>query len=109
VLPPSDPGPGANCDADTGMRDPAQNRVPPPPVRFLVDAPTAAALLGISERAFHSLRKRTDFPQDATIALGPRCMRFRVDAVLAFAMSLVSPTPRSEPSQLRRSRAELSE
>jgi predicted DNA-binding transcriptional regulator AlpA len=104
VLPPSDPEPGANCDADSGMRDLAHDRVRPPPARFLVDAPTAAALLAISERAFHSLRKRSDFPQDATIILGPRCVRFRLDAVLAFAMSLVSSTPRSEPSQLRRSR-----
>jgi predicted DNA-binding transcriptional regulator AlpA len=104
VLPPSDPEPGANCDADSGIRDSAHDRVRPPPARFLVDAPTAAALLAISERAFHSLRKRSDFPQDATIILGPRCVRFRLDAVLAFAMSLVSPTPRSEPSQLRRSR-----
>jgi predicted DNA-binding transcriptional regulator AlpA len=109
MLPPSDLEPGANLDADSGMRDSAHDRVRPPPARFLVDAPTAAALLAISERAFHSLRKRSDFPKDATIILGPRCVRFRLDAVLAFAMSLVSPTPRSEPSQLRRRREELSE
>ena len=108
MLRPSDPEPGANCDADSGMRDSAHDRMRPPPVRFLVDAPTAAASLAISERAFHSLRKRSDFPQDATIILGPRCVRFRLDVLHTFAVSLVA-IPQSEPRQLREGRKSHSE
>ena len=70
---------------------------------ILVNAPAAAAALSISERAFHSLRKRPDFPQDATVVIGPRCVRFRLEALYVFARSLVS-MPRGEPKQLRRSR-----
>jgi len=73
------------------------------PALILVDAPAAAAALSISERAFHSLRKRPDFPQDATVVIGPRCVRFRLEALYVFARSLVS-MPRGEPKQLRRSR-----
>jgi len=71
--------------------------------RILVDARTAALALSISKRAFHSLRKRPDFPQDATVVLGPRCVRFRTEAIRAFALSLVCP-PRGEPAQLQGSR-----
>jgi hypothetical protein len=70
---------------------------------ILVDAPTAAAALSISERTFHSLRKRADFPQNATAVVGPRCVRFHVDALKAFAASLES-TPPKGPRQLRASR-----
>jgi len=108
VLPPSDPESEANCDVDSRMRDSAHDRERAPPVRFLVDAPTAAASLAISERAFHSLRKRSDFPQDATIILGPRCVRFRFDVLHTFAVSLVA-IPQSEPRQLREARKNHSE
>jgi len=69
------------------------------PAPILVDAPTAAATLWVSERAFHSLRKRSDFPQNATVVLGPRCVRFRLEALHTFALSLAS-APRCEPRQL---------
>jgi predicted DNA-binding transcriptional regulator AlpA len=68
------------------------NRRPTPEglARILLNAPAAAAALSISERTFHSLRKRPDFPRSATVVFGPRCVRFRVDALRAFALSLGS-------------------
>ena len=63
-----------------------------PVAPILVDAPAAAAALGISERAFHSLRKRSDFPGDATVVFGPHCVRFRLEALHAFALVLASVT-----------------
>jgi hypothetical protein len=74
-----------------------------PPKPILIDASSAAAALSISERAFHSLRKRPDFPKDATVVIGPRCIRFRVETLHSFVLSLVK-KPQSEPIQLRRSR-----
>jgi hypothetical protein len=71
--------------------------------RILLDAPAAAEALSISERAFHGLRKRPDFPRDATVVLGPRTVRFRVDVLYTFARTLVS-DPQDEPPQLQRSR-----
>lgn len=85
-------------------RDSARGRSEP----ILVDAPSAAAALSISERAFHSLRKRPDFPKHATVVLGPRCVRFRLDALCAFTSSLVA-IPQSEPRQLQQSRKVRSE
>jgi len=103
VWPPSNSVPGANRDAAFEARTAAHDRARAMPVPILVDAPTAAAVLSISERAFHGLRKRADFPQNATVVLGPRCVRFRLDALQTFAFSLVS-VPQSEPRQLRRRR-----
>lgn len=82
---------------------PIADRAIAPPVRLLVDAPTAAAALSISERTFHSLRKRSDFPQGATVVLGNRCVRFHLDALQAFVRSLTT-VPQSEPKQLQESR-----
>ncbi len=61
-----------------------------PVAPILVDAPAAAAALGVSERAFHGLRKRSDFPRDATVVFGPHCVRFRLEALYAFAHFLAS-------------------
>jgi hypothetical protein len=61
-----------------------------PVAPILVDAPAAAAALRISERAFHGLRKRSDFPRDATVVFGPHCVRFRLEALHAFALLLAS-------------------
>lgn len=80
---------------------PIVDRAIGPPVRLLVDAPTAAAAMSISERTFHSLRKRSDFPSGATVVLGTRCVRFRLDALRAFVSSLAA-APLSEPKQLQR-------
>ena len=67
-------------------------------VPILVDAPSAAAVFSISERAFHTLRRRSDFPGDATVVLGARCVRFRLEALHAFAQFLAS-TPKIETRQ----------
>ena len=108
MLPPSSSGPSANSDSALGTPESAHDRARATPARFLVDAPAAAAALAISERTFHTLRKRADFPRNATVVVGPRCVRFRLDALHTFAMSLVS-TPQSEPRQLRESRKIRSE
>jgi hypothetical protein len=78
VRPPSSSNSSADCDSARGKSEP-----------ILVDAPSAAAALSISERAFHSLRKRPDFPKNATVVIGPRCIRFRVETLHAFVLSLV--------------------
>ena len=90
------PPSSSNSSAD---RDSARETSEP----ILVDARSAAATLSISERAFHSLRKRPDFPKNATVVIGPRCIRFRVETLHAFVLSLVK-EPQGEPIQLRRSR-----
>jgi hypothetical protein len=58
---------------------------------------------GVRGRSFHRLRKRNDFPQSATVVLGPRCVRYRREALQAFALSFAS-APRGEPEQLTRAR-----
>jgi predicted DNA-binding transcriptional regulator AlpA len=103
VSPPSSSKGSANRDSVFWMRETTRDRARPMPEPILVDAPTAAATLSISKRAFHSLRKRLDFPQNATVVLGPRCVRFRLEALHTFALSLAS-TPRREPEQRPRSR-----
>jgi hypothetical protein len=103
VWPPPRSDPSANHGAASRTPETEHERVRAAPVRFLVDAPAAAAVLSISERKFHSLRKRADFPQDATVILGPRCVRFRLDALQTFAISLVA-IAQTEPRQLRESR-----
>jgi len=70
---------------------------------ILVSAAGAAVMLGMSKRSFHRLRKRRDFPQNATIVFGPRCVRYRREAVQAFAQSFAS-APQAEPEQLKRGR-----
>jgi hypothetical protein len=97
MRPPSSSKPIADRDSARGTSEP-----------ILVDAPSAAAALSISERTFHSLRKRPDFPRHATVVLGPRCVRFRLDALCAFTSFLVA-IPRSEPRQLQESRKGRSE
>ena len=104
MWPPSSSVPGADPDAAFGARAAAHDRARATPVPILVDAPTAAAVLSISERAFHSLRKRSDFPQNATVVLGPRCVRFHLEALHTFALSLV-PVPQGDARQPRRSRS----
>jgi len=72
---------------------------------ILVDVHGASILLTLSERGFHELRKRPDFPPDATVILGPRAVRFRVDVLSRYAQELSTNTaPHSEPEQLRRAR-----
>jgi len=70
---------------------------------MLVDAASAAVMFGVSKRSFHRLRKRSDFPQNATVVFGPRCVRYRLEALQAFAQSFASAS-QAEPGQLRRCR-----
>ena len=79
----------------------SQERAQTAPI--LVDAAGAAIALCLSKRSFHRLRKRIDFPTNATVVLGPRCVRYRLEALQAFAASLAS-EPQREPEQLQRSR-----
>ena len=70
---------------------------------ILVNAARAAAMLGVSKRSFHRLRKRRDFPHNATVVFGPRCVRYRFEALQTYAQSFAS-APRGEPEQLKRGR-----
>jgi len=73
--------------------------------KILVDAQHSAELFDLSERGFHMLRQRPDFPPDAEVRLGPRAVRFRVDVLLRFATELAAKTVReAEPEQLTRAR-----
>ena len=81
---------------------------PPEPERFpreaiLLDLRGAAAAFKISKRLFQALRKRADFPENATVVIGPRCVRFRVQALQQFALSMAS-SPQSSPRQGPRGR-----
>ena len=102
MLPSSDCKPGDNCSASQKIAR-LLDRARATPVLILLDAPTAAAALSISERAFHQLRKRSDFPRHATVVLGPRCVRFRVEALHTFTLSLAE-EPADEPRPPPRSR-----
>lgn len=69
-----------------------------------VDAVRGAVLLGISERAFHELRKRPDFPRPVAL-FGPRRPRWRTADLYKWLTTL--PTIDSnerEPARLARGR-----
>jgi hypothetical protein len=89
VWPPPRPGKTAN-----------RRLAPQTPAPILLSAPAAAAALSISERAFHTLRKRPDFSSNATVVFGPRCVRFRVEVLQEFVRSLES-TPSGGSRRLR--------
>jgi len=61
---------------------------------------TWAAEWNCSARKVHQLRKHPQFPVDATVVLGPRAVRFRVERLAHFAAILAQETPPSEPRQL---------
>ena len=72
---------------------------------ILLDAVGSAQLLSLSERGFHLLRKRPDWPPDAEVRLGPRCVRFRVDVLRRYAAELAGKTVADgEPEQLKAAR-----
>jgi hypothetical protein len=72
---------------------------------ILTDARGAGELFTISERGFHMLRKRPDFPPDADVRLGPRAVRFRVDVLVRYATELSAKSiAQGEPEQLKRAR-----
>ena len=73
--------------------------------KILADARHSAELFDLSERGFHMLRQRPDFPPDAEVRLGPRAVRFRVDVLTRYAVELASKTAtQPEPEQLKRAR-----
>jgi predicted DNA-binding transcriptional regulator AlpA len=72
---------------------------------LLIDAAGGAELLGVSERQFHNLRKREDFPK-AVDGLGSRTVRWRVADLQAWVDRLPSAAAvAAEPAQLRRGKA----
>ena len=76
-----------------------------PPSAILVDVSEWARLWATSEMSIQRLRKDPDFPADATVQLGPRSVKFRLDRVIAFAQILAARRQRQpEPERLRRSR-----
>jgi hypothetical protein len=78
--------------------------------KILVNATEAAELFGVSERSFHLIRARPDFPNDAEVCLGPRMVRFRVQILERYAADLAAKTVRrSEPPQLKRGRQDRRE
>lgn len=72
---------------------------------ILTDARGAAERFALSERGFHMLRQRPDFPPDAEVRLGPRAVRFRVEVLVRYAAELAAKTvAQGEPEQLKRAR-----
>jgi predicted DNA-binding transcriptional regulator AlpA len=69
---------------------------------FLVSATDGARLLGVSERTFHELRHRPDFPQARQ--LGPRCIRYSVEELKVWASALPRQGPQPEPLSLAQKR-----
>jgi hypothetical protein len=73
--------------------------------KILVDAPGGADLLDCSERQFHMLRKRPDWPADCEVVLGPRARRYRVVVLERYAAELAAKSvAQNEPAQLKRAR-----
>jgi hypothetical protein len=73
--------------------------------RILADAKHSAELFDLSERGFHMLRRRADFPSDAEVRLGPRAVRFRVDVLVRYAAELSAKRIiHAEPAQLKHAR-----
>ncbi len=73
------------------------------PQSILVDARKGATLLDVSERQYHELRKRPEFP--APKILGPRCVRWVRAELESFALTLHDVRDRYGPEQLRRARS----
>jgi predicted DNA-binding transcriptional regulator AlpA len=74
---------------------------------LLLDSRQSAQFLGISVRKFHAMR--AELPQP--VVLGARCVRWRMEELLAFVHGLQAANePRMEPPQLRagRQRRQLS-
>jgi predicted DNA-binding transcriptional regulator AlpA len=73
--------------------------------RLTVDAVDAADLLGVSERTFHTLRKRPGFPRPIAL-LGPRRPRWRTVDLYHWINAVPTiDVDAPEPGRLARSRA----
>jgi hypothetical protein len=76
-----------------------------PTQKILVDAVEAAEMLGLSERGFYKLLKRTpDLAAAARVVLSARATRYNVAALLAFVESLGPSALQPEPARLIRGR-----
>jgi predicted DNA-binding transcriptional regulator AlpA len=62
----------------------------------------AARLLGISERLFHELRRRNDFPLPAHLT--PKTLRWDRSGLIAWLSAQPRAAAKSEPEQLTRGR-----
>ena len=73
----------------------------------LLNEGQAAALLGISTRKFHDVRRQSWFSDHCTaIELGPRCLRWDRTLLLAAAMNAPRRVVQSEPAHLASARAD---
>jgi len=102
VWPPPGSKGSANRDSVSRMRETMDDGMRAAWESILLDAATAAAALSISQRTFQNLRKRSDFPQNATVVLGPRCVRYRLEALHTFVLDLAS-RAQGEAKHVRRS------
>lgn len=72
---------------------------------LLIDAKEGAALLSVSERSFHNMRKRKDFPHPVSGFLASRIVRWRRSDLEAFVVGLPTASiALAEPPQLQRGR-----
>ena len=69
---------------------------------LLATVAEGAAIVGVGERKFQDLRKTPGFPE--AIALGPRCLRFRVADLEAWVASRPTVQQQREPIELALSR-----
>jgi hypothetical protein len=100
VWPPQGSNGSANRDSVSRMRETMHDETRATGESILLDAAAAAAALSISQRTFQNLRKRSDFPQNATVVLGPRCVRYRLEALHTFVLDLAS-RPQEEAKHVR--------
>lgn len=73
-------------------------------MQLLVDAAQAATLIGVSERTFHTFRRKPGFPAPVD-GLGPRLIRWRRADLEAWVAGLPAAQAAGEPPQLRRGKA----
>ncbi len=69
---------------------------------LLAKAELGAKIIDVSERKFHELRHTPDFPKP--VLLSPRCVRWRIDDLVAYVNKLQTVAALSEPAQLRHAR-----
>lgn len=73
-------------------------------VPILLDDDQAAACLGVKRVKFHELRDEPWMPKP--VVLGPRCVRWSYQELMAAVASMPRQVERSEPASLARSRIE---
>ena len=70
---------------------------------ILLNAVESADFIKVSERLFHELRHKPDFPK--AVVLSARCVRWKRDELAAYIEKLPTVGPQPEPVQLRRVRS----